>query len=273
MLNQHNQLNELIQSQSILAPVLAGVPPICLLVRDIDGESDDEFRDASEHPAHAHHLVENNVVINNEMSNNEVVNSVVVNNTAVDINVVETSVITNGNENQTKNKNEIEIEIETGNEIEWSSSVSLLSQSSGGNKKKSENELERGNLVDPGSSSLGFSQDSFGNVVEPSSSALVSSGSLVVASDARKRPLVGDGDSAEGSARRSKLPVRRARVVGKVHPPLRLAPMCLIYLEASRRLLRSGLALLNVLRAYPLPPPYGCSCNCLPKCEWSSFGR
>ena len=82
------------QSQSILAPVLAGVPPICLPARDVDVESDDEFSDASEHPADARDIVENNVVIN-EMSNNEVVNSVVVNNTAVDIKVVKTGVVTN----------------------------------------------------------------------------------------------------------------------------------------------------------------------------------
>lgn len=82
------------QSQSILVPVLVGVPPICLPARDVDVESDDEFSDVSEHPADVRDIVENNVVIN-EMSNNEVVNSVVVNNTAVDIKVVKTGVVTN----------------------------------------------------------------------------------------------------------------------------------------------------------------------------------
>ena len=123
--------------------------------------------------------------------------------------------IENKNENQIKNQNEIELSeieigIENGSGIERSSFLSFLSQSSG-------------NLVDPGSSSLGLSQD-ICNIVEPSSSALVSSGSSVVASDARKRPLVGDDDSAEGSARLSKLPVRRTRGVGKVQPPAPASP-------------------------------------------------
>ena len=68
-----NQLNELSQSQSILGPVLAGVSPISL---PVEIESDEEFSDASEHPA----PIENNVVINKEMSSNVVVNNKMSNN-------------------------------------------------------------------------------------------------------------------------------------------------------------------------------------------------
>ena len=297
---------------------MAGVPPVALPACDVDVESEDDFSDASEHPLHARDLPENNVVVNNEMVNNEVVNTVVVgNNTVVDNNVVETNAVTNENDNQIENKsgnaneleldeNEIEIENGIGKNMEGgifvdpgNSSLSFLSQSSGGNenekgnendnqienKSNNANEIELdGNEIEieNGSSSLSFLSQSSGgnenekgneiemdsgNVVEPSSSALASSGSPVVASDAQKRPFVVDDDSAEGSVRKSRLPVRRTRAVGKAPPPLRLlVPVCLVYLEASGRLLLSGLALLNVLKAYSLPPSHGCTYNCLLKC-------
>ena len=311
-----NQLNELSKSQSILAPVLAGVSPVALPACDVDVESEDEFSDASEHHLRARDLPANNVVVNNEMVNNEVVNTVVVaNNTVVDNNVVETNAVTNENDNQIENKsgnaneieldeNEIEIENGIGKNMEGgifvdpgSSSLSFLSHSSGGNenekgiendnqienKSGNANEIELDEIeIENGSSSLSFlSQSSAGNenekgneiemdsgnVVEPSSSALVSSGSPVVASDARKRPLWLMWIVLRVLFESLGFRWGGLGVSGRPHLPLHLLVLvCLVYLEASGRLLLSGLALLNVLRVSSLPPTHGCTYNCLLKC-------
>ena len=184
-----NQLDEL--SQSILVPVLAGVPPVGsdlpadnVSVDSIDGDNH------VTHIDHVEHTVVDNEVVNNKVSNN-LVNENLVNNDVVGNNgskVVNNNLIVNEstvNNNVANNRN---------NEVEISTSESSAANQNSVDEPNYSPVSDSENIVDPGSSSLcASSLDSGdGNLVEPSSSALISSGMsdavMEGASDSRKRP-------------------------------------------------------------------------------------
>ena len=244
---QDNQLNEL--SHSILAPVLAGVPPVGtefpadnVSVESIDVDySANGISNGDNQVAHIDNAentvvdndVNNNVVSNNMegsnvANNNLVVNENTVNNDVVENNVVNSNLVVNRstvNNNVVGTNGNNVLEISTS---EYSAIANNNSMEEPNYSPVSDSE----NIVDPGSSSLcAFSLDSGdGNLVEPSSSALISSGASDVlmeeASDSLKRAhteVSSDGDSLDSGSYKSKLPVRKQKGVRKTPAPALLA--------------------------------------------------
>ena len=230
-----NQLDEL--SQSILAPVLAGVLPVGssfpadnVSVDSIDGISNENNLVVDVDNIDI--TVEDNEVMSNKEVNNNLANGNLVNNDVVGNNVVNNngsnvvmneSIVVNNNL-----ANESTVNNNGNNKVEISKSE---------NSAANQNTIEEPNyspishsvnIVDPGSSSLCVSSldSDVGNLVEPSSSDLFSSGvSDVVmegASDSRKRAhteVSSDGDSVDSSSFKSKLPVRKQKGVRKTPAP------------------------------------------------------
>ena len=196
-----NQLDEL--SQSILAPVLAGVPPVGSSLPADDASVDSIDLDCPAHGisnvSHVDNVdstLVNNEVVNNKVNenlvNNDVVGNNVNNNSSNAVNndlVINDSIVSNNLVVNESTVNNNVVEINGINNVGISTSeISVASQ----NSSEVPNFLPV-NIVDPGSSPLcASSLDSGGgNLVEPSSSELISSGASVAvmegASDSRKR--------------------------------------------------------------------------------------
>ena len=239
-----NQLDEL--SQSILAPVLAGVPPVGssffaddVLVDSIDLDYPANGISNVTHVDNVDNTVVNNEVVNNKVNENSVNNDVVGNNVnnnrsnAVNNNLLmnESIVVNNNlvvNENTVNNN---VVEINGNNNVEISTSeISVANE----NSFEVPNYLpvsDSVNIVDPRSSPLcASSLDSGdGNLVELSSSELISSGVsdavMEGASDSRKHAhteVSSDGDSVDSSHAtvvKSKLLVRKQKGVRKTRAP------------------------------------------------------
>ena len=222
-----NQLDEL--SQSILAPVLAGIPPVgsSLPADNVSVDSIDVDN--------VDNTVVNNEVVNNKVNKNSVDNDVVVNDNESNVVnnnlVMKESIVVNNNlvANESTTNNNV-VEINGNNNVEISEhGVAIQNSTDEPNYSPVSDSV---NIVDPGSSSLcASSLDSGdGNLVEPSSSELFSSGvaDMVMegVSDSRKRAhteVSSDGDSVDSSPAtvvKSKLPVRKQKGVRKPPAPV-----------------------------------------------------
>ena len=200
-----NQLDEL--SQSILVPVLAGVPPVGsdlpadnVSVDSIDVDySANGISNGDNHVTHVDNV--ENAVVDNEVVNNKVVNNNLVNESLVNNDVVGNNVVNNNgskivNNNLVVNESTVNNNVANNrnNEVEISTSESSATNQNSMDEPNFSPVSDSENIVDPGSSSLcASSLDSGdGNLVEPSSSALISSGMsdavMEGASDSRKRP-------------------------------------------------------------------------------------
>ena len=225
-----NQLDEL--SQSILAPVLAGVPPVGSSLPADDASVDSIDLDCPAHGISNVTLVDNidstvvnNEVVNNKVNenlvNNDVVGNNVNNNSSNEVNndlVINDSIVNNNLVVNESTVNNNVVEINGINNVEISTSeISVASQ----NSSEVPNFLPV-NIVDPGSSPLCAS-----SLFEPSSELISSGASVAVmegASDSRKRAHTedsSDGDSADSHVTvfKSKLPVRKQKGARKTPAP------------------------------------------------------
>ena len=230
-----NQLDEL--SQSILAPVLAGVPPVGSSLPADDASVDSIDLDCPAHGisnvTHVDNVdstVVNNEVVNNKVNenlvNNDVVGNNVNNNSSNAVNndlVINDSIVNNNLVVNESTVNNNVVEINGNNNVEISTSeISVASQ----NSSEVPNFLpvsDSVNIFYPGSSPLCASS------LDGGSSELFSSGvsDAVVkgASDSRKRAhaeVSSDGDSVDSSHAtvvKSKLPVRKQKGVRKPPAP------------------------------------------------------
>ena len=226
-----NQLDEL--SQSILAPVLAGVPPVGssfpannVSVESIDVDySANGISNGNNQVTHVdnvditvvdNEVVNNNLVNENSVNNDEVGNNVVNNNGSNVVNntlVMNESIVVNNNlvVNESTVTNNV-VEINGNNKVEISTSENSAAKQNSIEEPNYSPVSDRVNIVDPGSSSLcASSLDSGdGNLVEPSSSELISFGVsdavMEGASDSRMHAhteVSSDGDSVDAQTKGS----------------------------------------------------------------------
>ena len=239
---RNNQLDEL--SQSILAPIRAGIPHVgsFLPADDVSVESIDGINNSNNQVTHVDNVddtVVNNEVVNNkvnENSVNDVVGNNVVNNNGS--NVVNNNLVMNErivvNSNLVVNESTVNnnvVGINRNNNVEISTSENSVANQNSIEEPNYSPVSDSLNIVDPGSSSLCASSLDSGNenLVEPSGSELISSSvaDMVMegASDSRKRAHVeisSDGDSVDSSPAtvvKSKLPVGKQKGVSKIPAP------------------------------------------------------